>query len=249
MLAPQTLAEDLGGTSVDAFWAGTSYLLTRAVFQPVIAALSDIFGRRELLLPSIALFTLGSIACGVAQNFTIMLAGRCVQGIGGGGIITLAQVIFADIVPLRQRPKFFTLVLVAWAIGSVLGPFIGGTFVEKATWRWVFWINLPFCAAGLIMTLLFINLRTEKTSLKSKLLRIDWVGGFLFISGLTSFLIGVSWGGVQFAWSNFRTILPIALGVYGVGAALVWERYIAREPFIRRRSLTKAPQSLPISVP
>jgi MFS family permease len=131
-----TLAVDLHGTANEALWTGTSYLLTSAVFQPFIAAVSDIFGRRELLLPSLLLFTAGTAICCSAQDFTVMLIGRCVQGVGGGGIITLSQVIFADIIPLRQRPKYFSVVLGAWALGSVLGPLIGGLFVEKASWRW-----------------------------------------------------------------------------------------------------------------
>jgi MFS family permease len=105
--------------------------LTCAVFQPFIAALSDIFGRRELLFPSLLFFTVGSITCGVAPRISVLLGGRCVQGIGGGGIIVGAQIIFADIVPLRQRPKWFSLVLLAWAIGTVLGPLIGGLFVSR----------------------------------------------------------------------------------------------------------------------
>lgn len=100
------------------------------VFQPFIAALSDIFGRRELLLPSLLLFTIGSIVCSVAHTFAVLLVGRCVQGIGGGGIIAGAQIIFADIIPLRQRPKWFSLVLIAWAIGTILGPLLGGVFVS-----------------------------------------------------------------------------------------------------------------------
>jgi MFS family permease len=126
----KTIAKDLHGSAIDAFWVGTSYLLACAVFQPFIAALSDIFGRRELLLSSLLFFTIGSIVCSVAPSFAVLLAGRCVQGIGGGGIIVGAQIIFADIVPLRQRPKWFSLVLIAWAIGTVLGPLIGGVFVS-----------------------------------------------------------------------------------------------------------------------
>ena len=202
--------------------------------QPFIAALSDIFGRRELLLPSVLLFTIGSILCAVAHNFALLLAGRCVQGIGGGGIITLCQMIFADIVPLRQRPKYFSLVLAAWALGTVLGPLIGGALVERATWRWAFWINLPFCGIGLVSVALFVNLTTEKTSLKAKLLRVDWGGGFLFIASLTSFLIAISWGGVQFSWSSYQTLVPLFVGASGVGVTLVWEEFGAREPFLKR---------------
>lgn len=141
--SPKTLALDFGGTSTDAFWAGTSYLLSCAVCQPFIAALSDIFGRKEMLLVSVIFFTLGTLLCApIAKNFTVFFVGRAVQGIGGGGIITMGQVIFADIVPLRQRPKYFSIVLGAWALGSVLGPLIGGLFVEHAFWSWCFYLNV-----------------------------------------------------------------------------------------------------------
>lgn len=96
-----------------------------------------------MLLVSIFLFTLGTLLCApVAKDFTVLLAGRSVQGIGGGGVVTLGQVIFADIVPLRQRPKYFAIVLGAWAIGSVAGPLIGGVFVDRMSWRWCFYINV-----------------------------------------------------------------------------------------------------------
>jgi MFS family permease len=150
------LAADLKGSATDAFWAGTSYLLTSAVSQPIISSTSDIFGRRGMLMMSLFFFTLGTLLCApIAKNFTVLLLGRSVQGIGGGGIITLGQVIFADIVPLRQRPKYFSIVLGAWAIGSVLGPLIGGLFSVHASWRWCFYINvraassLRTCCAGL----------------------------------------------------------------------------------------------------
>jgi len=140
---PKTLALDFGGTTTDAFWAGTSYLLTCAVCQPFIAALSDIFGRKEMLLASVMFFTLGTVLCApIAKDFTVFFAGRSIQGIGGGGIITMGQVIFADIVPLRQRPKYFSFVLGAWALGSVLGPLIGGLFVEHVFWSWCFYLNV-----------------------------------------------------------------------------------------------------------
>jgi MFS family permease len=96
-----------------------------------------------MLLVSLGFFTLGTLLCApLAHNFTVLLAGRSLQGIGGGGIITMGQVIFADIVPLRQRPKYFSVVLAAWALGSVMGPLIGGLFVEGTTWRWCFYINV-----------------------------------------------------------------------------------------------------------
>ncbi|KAM7207898.1 Major facilitator superfamily domain containing protein, partial [Naviculisporaceae sp. PSN 640] len=229
-----TLAVDFGGTSTDAFWAGTSYLLSCAVCQPFIAALSDIFGRKEMLLVSVIFFTLGTLLCApIAKNFTVFFIGRAIQGIGGGGIITMGQVIFADIVPLRQRPKYFSIVLGAWALGSVLGPLIGGLFVEHAFWSWCFYLNFPFCAIGLILVPFCVKLHTEKTTFASKMSRVDWIGGFLFMGSMTSFLIGISWAGVQFAWNSAQVIAPIVIGVVGVAVAICWENWYAREPFIR----------------
>lgn len=220
------------GTATEAFWAGTSYLLTSAVVQPFIAALSDIFGRRELLVPSIALFAIASIVCGVAQSFTTLFVGRVIQGIGGGGIITLAQIIYGDIVPLRQRPRYFALVLAAWAVGSLIGPIVGGAFVEGATWRWCFYINLPICGVALPMALFFVNLHSERKSFLEKLRLVDWTGGFLFIASLTAFLVAISSGGVDHPWSSWRTILPLILGLFGILLALGWERYNAHNPFL-----------------
>lgn len=130
------IAHSLNGTSAEAFWAGTAYLLTSAIFQPVIASISNNFGRQQLLLLSLVFFTVGTVLCSVAHNFTVLLTGRSIQGIGGGGIITITQVIFCDIVPLRQRPKYFAMVLGSWSIGSIVGPVVGGALVENVSWRW-----------------------------------------------------------------------------------------------------------------
>jgi predicted MFS family arabinose efflux permease len=113
-----TLAVDLHGLAEEAFWAGTSYLLSSTVFMIFITDLSEIFGRQQLVQASLTFFTAGSIICACAGNFPVLLAGRVIKGVGGGGIITLGQVIFADIIPLRQRPKWFSLVLAAWALGN-----------------------------------------------------------------------------------------------------------------------------------
>ncbi|KAH7400778.1 major facilitator superfamily domain-containing protein [Phaeosphaeria sp. MPI-PUGE-AT-0046c] len=223
----------LNGTANETFWAGTSYLVTCAIFQPFIVSLSDAFGRRQLLFLSLTLFTLGTILCCVAQNFPTLLAGRSIQGVGGGGALALVLVIMTDIVPLRQRPKYYALIQLAWAVGLITGPMAGGGFAEHSTWRWIFYINFPFCAIGLAMVPFVVRLKAKRAALKERLLTTDWIGAFLFISSTCSFLIGVTWGGTQYAWGSWRTITPIVLGVVGIVGTLCWERYGASQPFIR----------------
>jgi MFS family permease len=128
----------LNGSAIESFWAGTSFLLASATFQPFIGALSDIFGRRGLLLGCIFLFALGSLLACLAHEFRLLLAGRTLQGIGGGGIIVLVLVICTDIIPLRQRPQFTSYVQIPWGVGTVSGPLIGAAFAEKVTWRWMY---------------------------------------------------------------------------------------------------------------
>ena len=187
----------------------------------------------------------------------------------------MGQIIFADLVPLRQRPRYFALVLAAWALGTVLGPLVGGFVVEHYSWRWCFYINaswapstrflldtqpapplaldpgdedpnpkqkgastdrvpqLPFCLFGLIFVPIYVNLRAEKAPFASKLQRVDWIGGFLFLAGMTSFLVGLSWAGVQYDWLSVQTLLPMALGIAGVVLAVLWDCFGAREPMLK----------------
>lgn len=221
----QEIAHKLNGTSVEAFWAGTSYLLTSAIFQPVIASVSNTFGRQQLLVLSLVLFTVGTIFCSVAKDFTILLTGRCIQGIGGGGIITLTQVIFCDIVPLRLRPKYFPLVLGSWSIGSIIGPVIGGVLTEKASWRWCFHINYPFCFIGLAVAIAFVRLnRVSELTFAQKMRQTDWSGACVFVGGMTSLLVGLSWGGIQHPWSSAATLAPIIAGLVALVGFGIWQR-------------------------
>lgn len=223
----QQITQSLNGNAIDAFWTGTSYLLSNAVFQPVIASISEFFGRQQLLILSLIFFTAGTIVCAVANNFTVMLVGRSIQGIGGGGILTLSQVIFCDIVPLRYRPKYFAIVQGSWAIGSIVGPVIGGAFVANTTWRWCFYINFPFCALGFVLAIFFVRLNAvAKLTLAQKLRQTDWIGALLFLGGTTVFLIGLSWGGVQYAWNSVQTLGPLILGLAGVAVFVGWQLWI-----------------------
>lgn len=119
------MARVLHGSAIEAFWSGTSFLLTSTVFQPVIGSFSHIFGRKPLIYISLALFLAGCIVAALADNFTVILVGRSIQGVGGGGIICLTEIVVTDLVPLRERGKWFSGISGMWAVGTVAGPLIG----------------------------------------------------------------------------------------------------------------------------
>lgn len=162
-----------------------------------------------------------------------MLAGRTVQGIGGGGIILMNDLLITDMVPLRQRGTYFGTIAAVWTFGTVSGPIIGGSLAYNANWRWIFEINIPFAAIALVMVPLFIRLKPISGSMKEKLQRIDWTGNALFIAATTSFLMPLTWGGVQYAWSSWHTLVPLILGVAGLAAFAIFEKFVPPFPIIR----------------
>ena len=132
----QIMARVLKGTAIEAFWSGTSFLLTSTIFQPVLGSFSHIFGRKPLIFFSLTLFLIGAVAAATANNFTVILISRSIQGIGGGGIICLTEMVITDMVPLRQRGNYFSIMSGMWAIGTVAGPLLGGGFSQSVSWRW-----------------------------------------------------------------------------------------------------------------
>ena len=139
------MAKLLGGTAIEAFWSGTSFLLTSTVFQPVLGNFSSIFGRKPIIFISLTIFGVGVIIAATAKNFGVILAGRSIQGIGGGGVITLTEIIVTDLVPLRERGKWFSFISAMWALGTVVGPLLGGGFAQNVNWSWIFWsVPAPF---------------------------------------------------------------------------------------------------------
>lgn len=229
----QTIAKDLHGNATDTFWVGTAYLLPCAALQPFLCALSDVYGRRFILLSSITLFAIGSVVGSVAQNMATILAGRTIQGIGGGGLIPLPMIVMTDIFPLRERPKYTAYIQLFSAIGIIIGPVMGGLFTQHAAnhggWRWVFYVNFPFCLIAFLA--LFFALRKMKVTRESYR-HIDWLGSFFFTSSMVCFLMGLSWGGTLYNWNNYRTLLPLCLGAVGIVCTILWECYGARWPFL-----------------
>lgn len=119
------MAKLLNGTAIQAFWSGTSFLLASTVVQPIIGSFSYIFGRKPMVYFSLILFVAGAIIAALAQNFTVILVGRTIQGIGGGGIICMTEIVVTDLIPLRERGKWMSVMSAMWAVGTVTGPIVG----------------------------------------------------------------------------------------------------------------------------
>ncbi|TVY46196.1 Efflux pump [Lachnellula occidentalis] len=227
------ISQNLNGSAIEAFWAGTSFLLTSTVFQLTFGSLSQTFGRKYLVVLALVLFTVGSIVVAVAKNFTTLLVGRSIQGSGGGGIICLTEIIITDLVPLRERGKWFGYQGAVWAIGSVTGPVIGGGLAQAASWTWIFWINLPICGIGFLAVMAFLKLNKVPGSFIPKVIKFDWVGVCLLTASATSFVMAVSWGNVMFPWSSWRTLVPVILGVIGLAGFVLYEAKVPVDPIIR----------------
>ena len=144
----------------------------------------------------------------------------------------MTEIVVTDLVPLRYRGQWAGVIAAMWSIGSVSGPIIGGAFAQ-VQWRWIFWINLPFIGVGAVMVPLFLRLNVIPQSIAKKLRRVDWVGSVLFVASMTSFLIPLTWGGVMYSWSSWRTLVPLLLGAAGLIGFCFYEAYVAPEPLLR----------------
>ncbi|KAK8107082.1 uncharacterized protein PG998_009095 [Apiospora kogelbergensis] len=232
--ALKTMTAALDADTTQGFWIGTSFLLASTVAMPPVASLSEIFGQPICLMLSLAAFTLGSLLCCLAQGVRLMLAGRAVQGVGAGGIWMVSLLLLTDLVPLRHRPKWWAVISLGWAAGLIAGPLVGGAIAQRTTWRWIFYLNFPFCAFGLVVTPRLLTIRPQRAeSLRTKLARIDWVGGGLFTASLTLSLFALSSAGIQFAWSSVEIITTLVIGFTGLIVTGVWEAFFAKEPMLK----------------
>ncbi|GBE78466.1 Efflux pump FUS6 [Sparassis crispa] len=220
-------------------WVGSAYTIGTTAFVPLSGNLAQIFGRRITMLASILFFAIGSALCGAATSLNFLIAGRAVQGAGGGGIQTMCQIILSDLVPLKERGLFNGLIAMSFVVASGIGPVVGGALAQHGEWRWLFYLNLPICGVVVFLVLIFLRLRSPPGTLKEKLQTIDWMGNVLVISATTSCMIGLTWGGVQYAWSSAQILVPLILGLCGLVAFMVFEAYVPRNPIVSYAVLAK----------
>ncbi|KAF2707843.1 MFS general substrate transporter [Pleomassaria siparia CBS 279.74] len=192
-------------------WVGSAYLLTNAASVPFWGKLSDVFGRKTIILIANTIFLLGSLICAVSVNANMLVSGRAVQGLGGGGVIVLVHVCVADMFTIRDRSFYLGIVGAVWALASALGPVLGGIFAQRLSWRWCFYVNLPIVSASTIILYFTLNLHNPRTPLLAGLKSIDWAGTFTILTATLFFLVGLQLGGI----SSYSTPLVIGLLVVG----------------------------------
>ena len=223
-----TIVGDLGGID-QLSWVVTAYLLAATVTIPLWGRVSDLYGRKRLFQAAIVVFLLGSALSGAAQSLGELIAFRALQGLGAGGLMTLAMAIVADIVSPRERGRYQGYIQMVFVLASVAGPLLGGLFADHLSWRWVFYVNLPIGAVALtvISTTLPLTVSDRRP-------RIDWLGAALIAGAITAILLVTTWGGRQYAWDSAE-ILGLAAGAVALALAFVAQERRAAEPILPLR--------------
>ncbi|KAI1310357.1 putative multidrug resistance protein fnx1 [Xylaria venustula] len=221
--AMPSIIHDLGA-SQGYVWIANAYLLTTTAFTPIFGQTANIFGRNALTLFAIITFAVGSAIAGPAPKLGALVVGRAIQGIGCAGLNTMVEMVVCDLVPLRERGKFMGFIFAIYAISTTVGPLVGGAFASYATWRWIFYLNLPLAGITLGMVIVSLGALPKGATVSlSSIKRVDFAGNALLATAITSILLALTWGGGQFPWSSWRTILPLVLGLVGLPLFLLFE--------------------------
>ncbi|MGG2461141.1 MFS transporter [Streptomyces sp. RGM 3693] len=230
----RTIADDLHGLSEQA-WATTAYLITSTIATPLYGKLSDLHGRKPYYLAAISIFVVGSVLCTFSTSMTELAGFRALQGLGAGGLMSLALAIIGDIVPPRERARYQGYMLGTFATSSVAGPLIGGALAGQATllgitgWRWVFLVNVPIGIIALFVVAKVLNIPHTRRNR-----RIDWWGAFTITLGVVPLLL-VAEQGREWGWTSSQSIACYVIGVVGIIAWILVERWIGDDALIPMR--------------
>lgn len=207
-------------------WVVTAYLVASTVTVPLYGKLSDLFGRRALFVVSISLFLTGSLLCGVAHSMGELIAFRALQGLGAGGLLPLSQATIADLFSPRERGRYQGFLGAMWATAAVAGPLLGGTLTDAASWRWIFFINLPLGILALVVVL-----RTLPTATTRREHSLDLLGAGVLSVAITLLLLASVWGGTTYPWGSAQVLAAAGGGLLGLLAFAAVERR-AVEPLL-----------------
>ena len=214
--AVPAIAADLGAFG-HLSWIVTAYLLTATASTPIYGKISDMVGRRACLIPALAIFIVASVLCALSANLWQLIAFRALQGLGGGGLMSMAQAAIADVVSPRERGRYQGYMASMWGIASVGGPLVGGFVTDHLSWTYVFWINVPLGVAAMWLC----NRSLKMLPVRGGGGRIDYIGAAVLTAGVTAMLLVLSWGGSEYPWGSPVIVGMIALAAL-LFAALVW---------------------------
>ncbi|RYP83376.1 hypothetical protein DL770_005396 [Monosporascus sp. CRB-9-2] len=229
-------------------WVGSAYLLANAVSVPSWGKISDIWGRKPILLAAVANFWIGSLLCAVSVNMGMLIAARAIQGVGGGGIVVLVNICISDLFSLRRRGIYYGLMGMVWAFASAIGPILGGVFTSQVTWRWCFYVNLPISGVSFAVLVFVLKLHNPKTPARQGLAAVDWTGSALIIGGTLMFLFGLEFGGITYPWNSPTTLCLIVFGALVIVLFYLFEKKFAEFPIIPVRLFTPWQNILAFSV-
>jgi len=203
--------------------------------MPLWGKISDIFGRKPILLLANFVFFIGSLIAGLAVSVGMLIVARAVQGIGGGGLVVLVNICIGDLFSMRSRGAYYGIIGGVWALASALGPVLGGAFTERVSWRWAFYINLPLDGAAFLIIMFFLDLHTPRTPLWDGLKAIDWTGALAVVGGTLMLLLGLQFGGEAHPWDSATTLCLIIFGAILLGLFFVNEWKLAKYPIMPLR--------------
>jgi EmrB/QacA subfamily drug resistance transporter len=221
-----TIVGDLHGVDQQ-LWVTTAYILASTVMLPLYGKLGDLIGRKGLFIGAISIFIVGSIVGGLAGDMTTLIVGRAIQGLGGGGLMILAQAIIADVVPARQRGRYMGIMGGVFALSSVAGPLLGGYFTDGPGWRWGLWMNVPLGILAIVSAALFLRLPKNTKGRPS----VDFMGWALLALASTGIVLITVWGGNTYKWDSLEILSLIAATVVAAVAFVLVERK-AKEPIM-----------------
>lgn len=221
-----TIVRDFNGLD-ELSWVVTAYLLTSTITIPIAGKLSDIFGRRKVLLTGITIFVLGSMLTGLSWNMGSLIGFRAIQGIGGGVLMSSAFAVIGDLFVPAERGRWQGLFGAVFGLSSVIGPLLGGLLTDHASWRWCFYINVPVGIVAFSLILRYLPTILAKNVKKG----IDYVGAMLLSGGLGSFLLGVTWGGNEYPWGSWQIIGLLTAAVALIGT-FIWHESRTDDPIM-----------------
>lgn len=222
-----TLVGELNGVE-HMTWVITAFILAATITMPIYGKLSDLLGRKPLLIAAVLIFVAGSLVGALAQDMPTLIIARAIQGLGGGGLMILSQAAIADVIPARERGKYMGIMGAVFAVSSVAGPLLGGWFTEGPGWRWAFWINLPLGALALAATIAFLKIPRPVLKEKPKL---DYLGMALISVATTAIVLTLTWGGSQYSWGSTTIVSMIVIAALST-AAFILSQSKAQNPIM-----------------